>query len=127
MFGHCPGLSAYQAGKWAVGGFTEVWPDYRAAMAPILALLDRIIGKETGDPAKVAQVILALGVRSGGCGTAVGTERKAHGGQMRHPLDKGPSANESMKTRHYLILWWPHRDSNPGPSGYEPPALTAEL
>lgn len=23
--------------------------------------------------------------------------------------------------------WWPHRDSNPGPSGYEPPALTAEL
>jgi NAD(P)-dependent dehydrogenase (short-subunit alcohol dehydrogenase family) len=92
--GH-PGLSAYQAAKWAVGGFTEVlaqelaplgirvtalepggmrtnwgttaqaatpevWPDYRAAMDPILGLLDSIIGKETGDPAKVAQVILAL-------------------------------------------------------------------
>ena len=38
----------------------EVWPDYRAAMDPILGLLDSIIGKETGDPAKVAQVILAL-------------------------------------------------------------------
>jgi NAD(P)-dependent dehydrogenase (short-subunit alcohol dehydrogenase family) len=92
--GH-PGLSAYQAAKWAVGGFTEVlaqelaplgirvtalepggmrtnwgtiakgatlevWPDYRAAMDPVQALLDGIIGKETGDPAKVAQVILAL-------------------------------------------------------------------
>jgi NAD(P)-dependent dehydrogenase (short-subunit alcohol dehydrogenase family) len=92
--GH-PGLSAYQAAKWAVGGFTEVlaqelaplgirvtalepggmrtdwgttaqaatpevWPDYRAAMDPILGLLDSIIGKETGDPAKVGQVILAL-------------------------------------------------------------------
>jgi NAD(P)-dependent dehydrogenase (short-subunit alcohol dehydrogenase family) len=92
--GH-PGLSAYQAAKWAVGGFTEVlaqelaplgirvttlepgamrtgwgttaqgatpevWPDYRAAMDPLQTLLDSIIGKETGDPAKVAQVILAL-------------------------------------------------------------------
>ena len=92
--GH-PGLSAYQAAKWAVGGFTEVlaqelaplgirvtalepggmrtdwgttaqganpavWPEYRAAMDPVQTLLDGIIGKETGDPAKVAQVILAL-------------------------------------------------------------------
>jgi NAD(P)-dependent dehydrogenase (short-subunit alcohol dehydrogenase family) len=92
--GH-PGLSAYQAAKWAVGGFTEalaqelaplgirvttlepggmrthwgttaqaatpeLWPDYRAAMDPMLALLAEHIGKETGDPAKVAQVILAL-------------------------------------------------------------------
>ncbi len=90
-----PGLSAYQAAKWAVGGFTEVlaqelaplgirvtalepgamrtdwgataqrdtpevWPEYRAAMDPLQALLDTIIGKEIGDPAKVAQVILAL-------------------------------------------------------------------
>jgi len=90
-----PGLSAYQAAKWAVGGFTEVlaqelgplgvrvttlepgamrthwgttaqsatpdiWPEYRAAMDPLQALLEGIIGKETGDPAKVAQVILAL-------------------------------------------------------------------
>ncbi len=89
------GLSAYQAAKWAVGGFTEVlaqelaplgirvtalepggmrtdwghtaqaatpevWPDYRPAMDPLQALMDGIIGKETGDPAKVAQVILAL-------------------------------------------------------------------
>jgi NAD(P)-dependent dehydrogenase (short-subunit alcohol dehydrogenase family) len=90
-----PGLSAYQAAKWAVGGFTEVlaqelaplgirvtalepggmrtqwgataqgatpelWPEYRPAMEPIQALLAGIIGKETGDPAKVARVILAL-------------------------------------------------------------------
>jgi NAD(P)-dependent dehydrogenase (short-subunit alcohol dehydrogenase family) len=89
------GLSAYQAAKWAVGGFTEalaqelaplgirvtalepggmrtgwgttaqsatpeVWPDYREAMDPMQALLDGIVGKELGDPAKVAQVILAL-------------------------------------------------------------------
>ena len=92
--GH-PGLSAYQAAKWAVGGFTEalaqelaplgirvttlepggmrthwgttaqaatpeLWPDYRAAMDPMLGLLAEHIGKETGDPAKVAQLILAL-------------------------------------------------------------------
>jgi NAD(P)-dependent dehydrogenase (short-subunit alcohol dehydrogenase family) len=90
-----PGLSAYQAAKWAVGGFSEVlaqelaplgirvttlepgamrthwgttaqsatpevWPDYRAAMDRLEALLEGIIGKETGDPAKVAQVLLAL-------------------------------------------------------------------
>lgn len=92
--GH-PGLSAYQAAKWAVGGFTEVlaqelaplgvrvttlepggmrtdwgttaqsatpevWPDYRAAMDPLQALLDSIIGREIGDPVRVAQVIMAL-------------------------------------------------------------------
>jgi NAD(P)-dependent dehydrogenase (short-subunit alcohol dehydrogenase family) len=38
----------------------EVWPEYRAAMDPVQTLLDGIIGKETGDPAQVAQVILAL-------------------------------------------------------------------
>ena len=90
-----PGLSAYQAAKWAVGGLTEVlvqelapfgvhvtalepgamrtdWggsaqgatpdlgEDYQASMGPFLDLLGGIIGQETGDPAKVAQVILAL-------------------------------------------------------------------
>jgi NAD(P)-dependent dehydrogenase (short-subunit alcohol dehydrogenase family) len=89
-----PGLSAYQAAKWAVGGFTEVlaqelapfgvhvtalepgamrtdWGgtaqkatpelgDYQASMGPFLELLGGIIGQETGDPSKVAKVILAL-------------------------------------------------------------------
>jgi NAD(P)-dependent dehydrogenase (short-subunit alcohol dehydrogenase family) len=89
-----PGLSAYQAAKWAVGGLTEVlvqelapfgvhvtalepgamrtdWGvtaqkatpdlgDYQASMGPFLELLDGIIGQETGDPSKVAKVILAL-------------------------------------------------------------------
>ena len=90
-----PGLSAYQAAKWAVGGFTEVlvqelapfgvhvtalepgamrtdWgttaqgaapdlgEDYQASMGPFLKLLDGIIGQETGDPSKIAKVILAL-------------------------------------------------------------------
>lgn len=90
-----PGLSAYQAAKWAVGGFTEVlaqevapigikvtaiepggmrtdWgihasreipalhPDYQPAIDHLLALFAQHIGKETGDPAKVAQVVLRL-------------------------------------------------------------------
>jgi hypothetical protein len=32
-----------------------------------------------------------------------------------------------MSVRLILILWWAHQDSNLGPTGYEPVALTAEL
>jgi NAD(P)-dependent dehydrogenase (short-subunit alcohol dehydrogenase family) len=55
-----PGGMRTDWGTTARGATPEVWPDYRAAMDPLQALLDGIIGKETGDPAKVAQVILAL-------------------------------------------------------------------
>lgn len=89
------GLSAYQAAKWAVGGFTEVisqelapfgvhvtalepggmkteWgteasgampellPDYVPSVGAIADMLSQYVGHETGDPAKVAQVVLKL-------------------------------------------------------------------
>src|SRR5262249_52377072 len=90
-----PGLSAYQAAKWAVGGFTEVlakeaaafgvnvvavepggmrtdWgfvaggkpaallPDYEPSVGTMLGLMKAYAGNEIGDPARVAEVILAL-------------------------------------------------------------------
>lgn len=91
-----PGLSAYQAAKWAVGGFSESlaqevasigikvctlepggmrtnWaararhshpveplPEYKPAFDALKALLDPMIGNEAGDPARVAQVVLAI-------------------------------------------------------------------
>jgi NAD(P)-dependent dehydrogenase (short-subunit alcohol dehydrogenase family) len=90
-----PGLSAYQAAKWAVGGFTEVlaqevtalgikvvsvepggirtgWgeiarghmpellPDYKPTVGAVNEVLAGRIGNETGDPDKIAQVILRL-------------------------------------------------------------------
>jgi NAD(P)-dependent dehydrogenase (short-subunit alcohol dehydrogenase family) len=90
-----PGLSAYQAAKWAVGGFTEVlrqelaplgvklttlepggmrtdWaveargavrdihPDYAPSVGALVDMLTPYIGHETGDPAKVAEVVLRL-------------------------------------------------------------------
>ena len=112
------GLSAYQAAKWAVGGFTEelaqelaplgirvtalepggmrtnwghtaqaatpdIWPDYRPAMNPILGLLDSIIGKEIGDPAKVARVILALAGQSNPpVHLLLGSDAVHYGGQV---------------------------------------------
>jgi NAD(P)-dependent dehydrogenase (short-subunit alcohol dehydrogenase family) len=89
------GLSAYQAAKWAVGGFTEVigqelapfgvhvtalepggmkteWgteaagatpellPDYVPSVGAVTKMLQQYVGHETGDPAKVAQVVLKL-------------------------------------------------------------------
>ncbi|MFL9902860.1 SDR family NAD(P)-dependent oxidoreductase [Paraburkholderia fungorum] len=89
------GLSAYQAAKWAVGGFTEVisqelapfgvhvtalepggmkteWgteasrvtpallPDYVPSVGAVADMLSQYLGHETGDPAKVAQVVLKL-------------------------------------------------------------------
>lgn len=94
-----PGLSAYQAAKWAVGGFTEVlaleaaafgvkviavepggmrtnWgqvargsipailPDYEPSVGAITALLAAYVGKEFGDPDKIAQVIIDLASRT---------------------------------------------------------------
>ena len=90
-----PGFSAYQAAKWAVGGFTEVlaqevaplgikvvslepggmrtgWgeiarghmpellSDYKPSVGATQEMLAGHIGNETGDPEKVAQVILRL-------------------------------------------------------------------
>jgi NAD(P)-dependent dehydrogenase (short-subunit alcohol dehydrogenase family) len=89
------GFSAYQAAKWAVGGFTEVisqelapfgvkvtalepgsmktdWsteagsalpdllPDYLPSVGKIVELLGQYVGNETGDPARVAEVVLRL-------------------------------------------------------------------
>jgi NAD(P)-dependent dehydrogenase (short-subunit alcohol dehydrogenase family) len=94
-----PGLAAYQAAKWAVGGFTEVlrgevaplgirivslepggmrtdWaetaghaaagavlPDYADTVGATLARIRAYAGNEVGDPARIAQVILALSRR----------------------------------------------------------------
>jgi len=94
-----PGLAAYQAAKWAVGGFTEVlrgevaplgirivslepggmrtdWaetaghaaadavlPDYAETVGATLARIRAYAGNEVGDPARIAQVILALSRR----------------------------------------------------------------
>jgi NAD(P)-dependent dehydrogenase (short-subunit alcohol dehydrogenase family) len=90
-----PGLSAYQAAKWAVGGFTEVlakelvhlgikvtalepggiktgWgaeagrgipnmlPDYEPSVGTSLKRSRERAGKEAGDPAKVAAVVMKL-------------------------------------------------------------------
>ncbi|RYG69466.1 SDR family NAD(P)-dependent oxidoreductase [bacterium] len=89
------GLSAYQAAKWAVGGFSEAlaqevagfgvkvsvlepggmrtnWgtragsepptlmAEYEPTVGAFLGMLERYVGKETGDPKKVAQIILRL-------------------------------------------------------------------
>jgi NAD(P)-dependent dehydrogenase (short-subunit alcohol dehydrogenase family) len=91
-----PGLSAYQAAKWAVGGFTEVvaaevehlgirlcslepggmrteWaaeanstlgdllPDYQASVGVFRERLKDALGKQAGDAARVAQVVLKMG------------------------------------------------------------------
>jgi NAD(P)-dependent dehydrogenase (short-subunit alcohol dehydrogenase family) len=93
-----PGLSAYQAAKWAVGGFTEVlakevsafgvkmvavepggmrtgWvaaatdgapkllPDYEASVGAMISAMRTSIGREIGDPAKIASVIVDLTTR----------------------------------------------------------------
>lgn len=90
-----PGLSAYQAAKWAVAGFTEAlaqeaapfgvnvvsvepgamrtgWgqvataqlpallPDYKTSVGAMVDFLTSHIGQATGDPSKVAQIILRL-------------------------------------------------------------------
>jgi NAD(P)-dependent dehydrogenase (short-subunit alcohol dehydrogenase family) len=90
-----PGLSAYQAAKWAVGGFTEVlaqevghlgikvtalepgsmltnWAnraaegiapmhdDYQPSVGAITRLLEQYRGKASGDPKKVAEVVIRL-------------------------------------------------------------------
>jgi NAD(P)-dependent dehydrogenase (short-subunit alcohol dehydrogenase family) len=90
-----PGLSAYQAAKWAVGGFTEVlakeaaafgvkmvavepggmrtgWvaaatdsapkllPDYEPSVGAKIGAMRTSIGREIGDPAKIAEVIVNL-------------------------------------------------------------------
>lgn len=90
-----PGLAAYQAAKWAVGGFSDVvgkevagfgiqvctlepggirtdWgqqarstlqdlpQDYEASLGAFKALIDRYVGNEGGDPARIAQLLVRL-------------------------------------------------------------------
>ncbi|MGV9214207.1 oxidoreductase [Micromonospora sp. RB23] len=89
-----PGLSAYQAAKWAVGGFSEVlakevapfgikvtvaepggmrtnWAGssmttlpisdpYKPVIEPVVARLRAADGNQSGDPARISQVILDL-------------------------------------------------------------------
>ncbi|APG05309.1 short-chain dehydrogenase/reductase [Luteibacter rhizovicinus DSM 16549] len=90
-----PGMSAYQAAKWAVGGLSEVlaaelgalgvhvtaiepggmrtdWarragadlpsflPDYEASVGALRNMLSGYAGNETGDPVRVAEVVLRL-------------------------------------------------------------------
>ena len=93
-----PGLSAYQAAKWAVGGFTEVlaketaafgvkmvaiepggmrtgWvaaatdsapkllADYEPSVGAMIGAMRAAVGREIGDPAKIAEVIVDLTTR----------------------------------------------------------------
>ncbi|WP_027581374.1 SDR family oxidoreductase [Bradyrhizobium sp. Ai1a-2] len=93
-----PGLAAYQAAKWAVGGFTEVlakevsgfgvkmvavepggmrtgWvaaatdsappllPEYEASVGAMIGAMKTSVGREIGDPAKIAKVIVDLTTR----------------------------------------------------------------
>jgi NAD(P)-dependent dehydrogenase (short-subunit alcohol dehydrogenase family) len=90
-----PGMSAYQAAKWAVGGLSEVlatelgalgvhvtaiepggmrtdWarragadlppflPDYEGSVGALRNMLSGYAGNETGDPVRVAEVVLRL-------------------------------------------------------------------
>jgi NAD(P)-dependent dehydrogenase (short-subunit alcohol dehydrogenase family) len=90
-----PGMSAYQAAKWAVGGLSEVlatelgalgvhvtaiepggmrtdWarragadlppflPDYEGSVGALRNMLSAYAGNETGDPVRVAEVVLRL-------------------------------------------------------------------
>jgi NAD(P)-dependent dehydrogenase (short-subunit alcohol dehydrogenase family) len=90
-----PGMSAYQAAKWAVGGLSEVlatelsalgvhvtaiepggmrtdWarragadlppflPDYEGSVGALRNMLSGYVGNETGDPVRVAEVVLRL-------------------------------------------------------------------
>lgn len=94
-----PGLSAYQAAKWAVGGFSDVvgkevapfgiqvctvkpggmrtgWgqealstlenlpESYPASMRGFRTFMDSYVGKEVGDPERVAKLIVGLASRS---------------------------------------------------------------
>ena len=34
------------------------------------------------------------------------------------------SKKRSTKAETFVLFWWASQDLNPGPSGYEPPALT---
>ncbi|HDR9034707.1 TPA: SDR family NAD(P)-dependent oxidoreductase [Burkholderia vietnamiensis] len=93
-----PGLSAYQAAKWAVGGFSDVlakevapfgvrvctlepggmrteWaaqakrevdallPDYQPSVGKMLDMLGSYGGREVGDPARIAALIVELSRR----------------------------------------------------------------
>ena len=39
-------------------------------------------------------------------------------------VEVGLESNPSMSQRFWRIEWWAHLDSNQGPTGYEPVALT---
>src|SRR5215213_2196322 len=45
------------------------------------------------------------------------------GTNLRHDRDSG----QWLRSLSTSVLWWVHQDSNLGPAGYEPVALTAEL
>lgn len=49
---------------------------------------------------------------------------------MRKGLEPSTSSVtgwHSNRLNYRAVIWWAFRVSNPGPSGYEPPALTTEL
>jgi NAD(P)-dependent dehydrogenase (short-subunit alcohol dehydrogenase family) len=113
-----PGLSAYQAAKWAVGGFTEVlrqelepigikvcvlepggmhtgWgaraardipqilPDYAPSVGALAGMLEKFIGNEAGDPAKVADLIVRLGYHDNPpLHLLIGSDAVFHAGQV---------------------------------------------
>lgn len=55
-----PGGMRTDWGFVATGATPDLLPDYQASMGPFLELLSGVVGQETGDPARVAQVVLAL-------------------------------------------------------------------
>ena len=46
-------------------------------------------------------------------------------GSRRHGGPHHPSPTKKPRNLRSRALWWASQDLNPGPSGYEPPALTS--
>lgn len=55
-----PGGMKTEWGVEAKGALPEVLPDYAASVGAVAAMLEQYVGNETGDPEKVAQVVLKL-------------------------------------------------------------------
>ncbi|KWB20541.1 oxidoreductase [Burkholderia cepacia] len=55
-----PGGMRTNFGEAAEKTLTDVWPDYEASVGPVQKMLRQIRGHESGDPDKVAQLVLKL-------------------------------------------------------------------
>jgi len=127
------GLSAYQAAKWAVGGFSEVlarevgplgikvtvlepggmqtdWAGSSMQVPPIMARMHHELGSAgaLGDPAKVAQVVLAVaGMAGPPLRLILGSEAYAYA------MAAARSRAESDATWHDLTISTDRDDATP--------------